>query len=169
MRVLAQVEHAAFDVPTGTFTIQLRDGAERTPVLAAIGALGYEPELLDGPPEHARRIDRLDAPTSTGVREGLVQARARGAPLLVALGGPFCRLCRLFEETTLEDERVRAALAAGAFLQVDVELEPAAARDFNVHGVPDFWLLDAEGRVVARVNAYLDPDEFLAVLGLTRD
>lgn len=169
MRVLAQVEHAAFDVPTETFTIRMRAGAESTPVVTTIEALGYGPELLDGPPEHTHRLARLDAPTSTAVREGLARARTRGVPLVVALGGPFCRLCRLFEETTLEDERVRTALEAVAFLQVDVELDPAAARDFDVHGIPDFWLLDGKGRVLARVNDYLDPDEFLAFLGLARD
>ena len=112
---------------------------------------------------------RLDAPTSPAVRDGLARARERGAVLVVALGGPFCRLCRRFEETTLADERVLEALEAVELLQVDVALDPAAARDFDVHAVPDFWLLDGEGRVLGRTNAALDVDGFLAFLGLATD
>ena len=168
MRVLPTVERAAFDIPTETFTIELRSGEDGAPVLAAITALGYTPEMLETAPEAVERAQRLESPTSNAVRDGLARAKARGVPLVVALGGPFCRLCRLFEETTLEDERVHAALDAVEFLQVDVELDAAAARDFDVRGVPDFWLLDGEGKVLARMNAYLDPDEFLALLELAQ-
>ena len=166
MRVLPDVGRASFDIPTETFVVELRAGADPAPVLAAIEALGYEPSLLASPPERRERIARLAAPTSSAVRDGLARARARGVVLVVALGGPFCRLCRLFEETTLEDQRVRDALDGVEFLQVDVALDPAAAKDFDVHGVPDFWLLDGDGKILGRVNANLDPDEFLAFLGL---
>ena len=146
MRVLPPVERATFDIPSGTFTIGLKPGADAEPVLAAIQALGYTPEIRAAPAEGTERIARLDAPTSTAVR------------------GPFCRLCRLFEETTLAGERVLEALQAVELLQVDVALDPAAARDFDVHAVPDFWLLDGEGRVLGRTNAALDADGFLEFL-----
>jgi thiol:disulfide interchange protein len=171
VRVLPPVERAIFDIPSGTFAIVLRPGADAQPVLAAIQALGYTPEIVGAPPAPApgERMARLDEPTSPAVRDGLARARGRGVVLVVALGGPFCRLCRLFEETTLADERVLGALEAVEFLQVDVALDPAAARDFDVHAVPDFWLLDGEGRVLGRTNAALDADGFLAFLELAVD
>lgn len=169
MRVLPSVERAAFDAPPETFTIELRAGEDSAPVLAAISALGYTPEVLAAAPAARERARRIANPTSSAVRDGLARAQARGVPLVVALGGPFCKLCRLFEETTMEDERVLTALDAVEFLQVDVELDPEAAQDFDVHGVPDFWLLDGRGKVLARMNQLLDPDEFVAFLGLARD
>ena len=166
MRVLPHVVHAAFDVPSETFTIRLESGADAAPILAAIRDLGYEPAVLDEAPGKTERIQRLDDPRSKAVRDGLSRARARGVLLVVELGGPFCRLCRLFEETTLADEGVGAALSAFEFLQVDVEQDPAAVKDLDVHGVPDFWVLDGVGRVLARHNGYLDPKAFLAFLEL---
>ncbi len=164
MRVLPQVEGAEFDIPSETFTLQTSAGADTAPILAAIRNLGYEPEILDATPEKADRIEQLRNPTSARLREALARAKARQVPLVLDFGGPFCRLSKRFEATTLADDRVIARLSSYELLQVDVEEDPDATKDLDVHGVPDLWVLDGTGKVLARHNGYLAPDAFLAFL-----
>lgn len=169
MRVLPEVRGAAFDVPSETFVVELAHGADGAPVRAAIAALGFTPEVLEGPPPRAGPEQRLASPTAPALRGALERARARGVPLVVSLGGRFCAPCRVFEETTLGDPRVQALLAGFEFLKVDVEQDPAAARDLDVHGVPDLRVLAPDGTVRARHNGLLLPAEFVAFLtGLAR-
>lgn len=164
MRVLKQVSSAEFDIPSESFAIELAPGAAVAPVLAAIAQLGYVPAVLDQPPARTELRKRLDKPTSSGLKAALARAGARGVPLVLDFGGPFCKLCRAFEETTLVDARVRELLASFEFLKVDVEQDEAAARDLDVHGVPDIWVLGADGTVLARHNGYLKPEAFAALL-----
>jgi len=164
VRALPQVKEATFDIPSESFTITLHEGDGITAVLNAIQRLGFDPKLLDDIPAPTAAITRLDTPTSTTLREGLARATARGVPLVVAFGGPFCSLCKKFEEHTLRDARVLLRLERLESLQIDVEADPDAARDLDVHGVPDLWVLDGTGSVLARHNGFLDTDAFLALL-----
>ncbi len=169
MRVLPQVERASFDIPTETFAIDVKGGADTAPILAAIKGLGFTPEVLDAAPTKQAGLTRLDAPTSAALREALARAKARGVPLVIDFGGPFCHLCRKFEETALKDEQVRQALGSFEFLQVDIESDSDAAKDLDVHAVPDIWVFGGAGTMLARHNGYLSPTEFLAFLKAAPD
>lgn len=164
MRVLPGVRTADFDVPTETFTVSLTAEGKPGPVLDAIRGLGYTPALLAGPPGKPRALERIENPASLAIREALARTLARGVRLVVDFGGPFCRLCKHFDETTLRDPLVKERLARLEFLQVDVEADPAAVKDFGVKGVPDLWFLAPDGRVLGRENRYLTTEEFLAAL-----
>ena len=164
VRVLEGVTNADFDIPTETFTIDLESGADPAPVLGAIKALGYTPKVLDNAPEKKDQIARLESPSSRALRDALRRARSRGVALIIDFGGPFCHLCRKFEETALKDQRVIKMLAGVEFLRIDTEADPDAAKDLSVHGVPDIWALDGDGTVLARHNGYMTPTEFVEFL-----
>ncbi len=160
MRVLDGVKRADFDIPTETFSIEMKPGAETAPVLAAIQELGYRPEILEKAPEKRDVITQLSNPTSTALRDALARAKARDVFLIIDFGGPFCHLCRKFEETALKDERVVEMLADFEFVKIDTEADAEAVKDLDVHGVPDIWALDGHGEVLARNNGYLTPEAF---------
>lgn len=164
VRVLPQVERVEFDIPTETFTIEMQRGADPAPVLAAIKGLGYTPEVLDAPPAGQDAIAHLRSPTSPALREALARSKSRGVPLVIDFGGSFCHLCRRFEQTALKDERVVNRLADFEFLKIDVEADPDAVKDLDVHGVPDIWALDGDGKVLARNNGYMTPEAFIDFL-----
>lgn len=168
MRVLDGVAQADFDIPTETFSIELHTGIDTAPLLRAIRKLGYEAELLEQAPPKAGVVTVLREPTSRALGAALARAKARGVPLIVCFGGPFCPLCRRFEETTLGDPRVEEALAGFEFLKIDTDVDPAAATDLDVHGVPDTWALGAGGRVRGRQSGSLTPEAFLAFLERAR-
>ncbi len=168
MRVLPQVDRVEFDIPTETFTIDMKAGADTAPVLAAIKGLGYTPEVLDAAPAGQEAITHLRNPTSAALREALARAKSRGVPLVIDFGGPFCHLCRKFEQTALKDERVVKMLPDFEFLKIDVEADPDAVKDLDVHGVPDIWALDGGGKVLARNNGYMTPDAFIEFLAVLR-
>lgn len=164
MRVLDGVAKAEFDIPTETFTIDLEPGADPAPVLSAIKGLGYTPKVLDKAPEKKDQISRLESPSSRALRDALRRAKSRGVALVIDFGGPFCHLCRKFEETALKDERVIKMLAGVEFLKIDTEADPDAAKDLDVHGVPDIWALDGYGKILARRNGYMTPTELIEFL-----
>ncbi len=164
MRVLDGVVSADFDIPAETFSIEMKAGAGSASVLAAIKGLGYDPEILDAAPEKRHEITKLRKPTSAALRGALARAKTRGVFLVIDFGGPFCHLCRNFEETALKDPRVVKKLTDFEFVKIDTEADPNAAKDLDVHGVPDIWALDGDGIVRARNNGYLNTADFLAFL-----
>lgn len=164
VRVLPQVARAEFDIPTETFSIELKAGASTAPILATIKDMGYTPEVLNAAPAGTIEITHLRNPTSTALRDAMARAGSRGVPLVIDFGGPFCHLCRKFEQTALKDKQVVRALAGFELLRVDVEGDPDAVRDLDIHGVPDIWMIDGEGKILARHNGYMTSTEFLAFL-----
>lgn len=161
MRVLDGVVKAEFDIPTETFTVEMAQGTDTAPVLAAIKGLGYTPEVLGKAPDKKDEIAQLGSPSSKALRDALGRARRRGVVLLIDFGGSFCHLCRKFEATALKDARVISMLADFEFVKIDTEVDPDAAKDLDVHGVPDIWALDGEGKVLARKNGYMTPEAFI--------
>ena len=164
MRVLPGIESAEFDIPTEVFTLKSQPAAETQAILAAIRALGYEPKLLEGPTKTDGAIKSLSKPASNALKEALARAKARDVPLVVDFGAVWCGLCKKFAATTLTDERVEKALGDFEFLKIDVDEDPAAAKDFDVAGIPDVWFVAPDGRILGRENRYMDAEEFLAVL-----
>lgn len=164
MRALPDVSRVTFDIPTEVFSVQTMSGATER-ILSTIRGAGYEPDLLPAPPGAVSRIERLASPRSKAVVAALSRARARGVPLILDFWATWCGLCKKFEQTTLADPRVVKLIASNfELLKIDVDEDPEAAEDLNVKGIPDVWILDGDGLILARENRYMDPDEFLAVL-----
>lgn len=168
MRVLPGVTDATFDVSSEVFTVKTTGGTTADSVLAVIRDLGFQPTLLEGPAPATAPRTTLRDPTSRALREALARAQERGVPLVADFGATWCGPCKQFATTTLTDPRVIKALADFEFLAIDIDDDPAAARDLGVAGVPDIWFVAPNGTVLGRENRFLDADAFLTALAAAR-
>jgi thiol:disulfide interchange protein len=89
---------------------------------------------------------------------GLARARAEGRPVLVTFFTTWCPYCKKMDRETWAAPQVIARVAPLIAVRVDAEQERGpggisgsdlAAR-YQVQGFPSQFLLDAEGRVLAR-------------------
>lgn len=164
MRVLPGIESAEFDVPTEVFTLNTAPDTKPDGILAAIRGLGYEPQLLDGPVGAIASRTQITDPKSDAVRDALARAKERGVPLVADFGATWCGPCKTFAKKTLTDSRVVEALRDFELLKIDIDEDPAAARDFGVAGVPDIWYVAPDGKILGRENRYMNAEELIASL-----
>ena len=68
------------------------------------------------------------------------------------------------ERTTFADGAVLDALAEFVPVAIDIEQQPATARQFQVQAVPAYCFLERDGTLLARGVGYLEPDKLATVL-----
>lgn len=91
---------------------------------------------------------------------------AVGQKVLVVFTTPKCDLCEKFKTVTLADPKVKQALEDYLVLTVDTTEEEGArlAARFAVTGFPTILAGRALGKVQARIDGYVGPDELLGIL-----
>ena len=68
------------------------------------------------------------------------------------------------DAVTHPDPAVRATLAPWIVRRIDVSASAETARTFRVPAVPTALALDGEGRVLARLQGFVETDAFVAWL-----
>jgi thioredoxin-related protein len=109
-------------------------------------------------------------PVPPPLEQAIMQAAAAGKPLLVELAAEWCSPCEDFEEMTLPNKRVQAALANVVFVRYDAENgvgELANAR-LRAPSFPTFVVLDGDGIEVFRQTGALSPSKFIALIERAR-
>ena len=122
----------------------------------AIVELGYQPKIVRS---------RIDLGSSTRESSGAMpepvaaaigQARESGKLVFVEFYAQWCGACKTMDKTTFSDPAVTTALEQFVFVKVDADQFPAAARHFNVFGMPTMVALDASGKEIYRQVGPLD-------------
>jgi thioredoxin-like negative regulator of GroEL len=125
-------------------------------VLAGYGCKGDEPATTPPAPNSSDTAPaepaRPSTPPPPPIEAAIERSKTEHRPLVVEFFTTWCKPCVVFEQTTLQDERVKAALSRIVFVRYDAEAAPgiAAAAKYNVSGYPTFLAIDTEG--VARVT-----------------
>ena len=89
--------------------------------------------------------------------ELLTQAKAQNRLVLVDLSAEWCHFCAQMDRDTWPDPRVQATIARHYLAaRIDDERQPALAEKYRHYGRPAFFVLDADGREIARKRGYLD-------------
>jgi thiol:disulfide interchange protein len=119
--------------------------------LAAIAALALAPAW--GSPALPERFDpQRDA--AADLRQALTLAQAQGKKVLVDVGGEWCAWCHIFDRFVAARPQVRKALQ-DHYIVLKLNYspqnrnEPLLSRWPRAKGYPHFYVLDAEGKVVA--------------------
>lgn len=100
------------------------------------------------------------------------QAEDEGRPLMVDFTASWCGACGELDRDTFSDPRVVAASLDRGVIPVKIDLSPDKITDekeailssYEQRGLPLVVLHDREGEEVARVTAFMEPDEFLELL-----
>lgn len=113
-----------------------------------------------GPP---RSLPTLEWPPSIEAR--VASASREHKRVVLDFHASWCTACtRLADETYAEPIVARALTDRFVLVRVDLDHDPTLGRVAGVGSLPDVRVLDPDGHVVARSNAFMDPQEFLAFL-----
>ncbi len=82
-----------------------------------------------------------------------------GRPSLIIFHARWCAPCRLMQETTLRDARVRELMYSYDVLTVDIDVDRERASRFQVTAVPCYVVI-RDGRLINRGEGYRGPAEF---------
>jgi thiol:disulfide interchange protein len=100
-----------------------------------------------------------------GYDAALDRARTERKLVMVDVYTDWCGWCRKLDREVFADEQVAAAAKGVVAVRLDAEKEgEKLAERFGVDGFPTVLFLDADGKLVKRVNGYVDRDEMLEVL-----
>lgn len=102
---------------------------------------------------------------ATGFDEALERARNERKLVLVDVYTDWCGWCKKLDKEVFSDARVAAAAKDLIAVRVNAEKggEKVAER-FDVQGYPTVLFVDGAGKVVKRVDGYVDVDEMLQIL-----
>lgn len=98
--------------------------------------------------------------------QALGRARTENKLLMVDLYADWCGWCHKLDAEVFADARVAAALGGVIPIKLDADREgQAIAETYRVDGLPTILFLDGTGKLVKRLDGYLDADQMIAVAG----
>ncbi len=148
-------------------TAGCRDKPHEQTAAPAVGSAATRPAAS---PPIAAAGSASSLPT---IEDAIAHAAAAHKPLLLEFSTDWCKPCKIFEQTTLVDKRVQAALAGVEFVRYDAEAPPgiAAAMKYKVTSYPTFIGVDERGESRAKSSGTADGDEgvhqFLGLIART--
>lgn len=99
-------------------------------------------------------------------KQALERARTENKLVMVDLYADWCGWCTKLDTEVFADARVAAALGAVISIKLDADREgQSVAEAFRVSGLPTILFLDGTGKLVKRLDGYLDADQMIAVAG----
>ncbi len=104
----------------------------------------------------------------TPLADAQAEAAASGKPLVVLVGMPGCVPCKMMNENTWRNERVKAKLDEAyirCYMDSGNEESDAWMDKHNVVGFPSVMIFAPDGsKEIKRIESYVAPDEMLEVL-----
>jgi thiol:disulfide interchange protein len=93
------------------------------------------------------------------------QARANGKLIMIDFYTDWCGWCKVLDEHTYPDSRVKVLASNLVALKLDAEKGGASlAEKYKVEAYPTIMFVDANGNVVQKVEGYQDGDDFSATM-----
>jgi thiol:disulfide interchange protein len=93
--------------------------------------------------------------------QALARANAEGKQVFVEFSAVWCGPCQQMKRSTFADARVHGRLAGYVMLFVDSDRDPALSQQFNVRGIPAYFVLRPDRTMLKAGAGYRGPDEFL--------
>ncbi|MHB1046696.1 MAG: thioredoxin family protein [Thermoanaerobaculia bacterium] len=141
----------------------------RAPRLLAIALLAVLPTAACSRPEAPAGTTIASGNgisfSTGGFDEALARARDEKRLLLVDIYTDWCGWCKKLDREVFADGRVGAA--AKDLVAVKVNAEKGGeeiARRYRVRGYPTILFLDGEGKVVERIDGYVDAREMVKIV-----
>lgn len=99
--------------------------------------------------------------------DSLAKAKAENKLVLVDVSAEWCGTCRKLDNEVFANEKIKKEIDE-RFVFSRIELETPEGEAFlkerNTKGVPNLWVLDANGESVKRLPITFDPNQFLKQL-----
>jgi len=89
------------------------------------------------------------------------QAKVTNKPVLAYFTAEWCGPCQEMRRRVFSDRTVADAAAAVIPVRIDVDKQPAVAREYHIDALPTFILIDADGRPVRSESGGMEAGEFV--------
>ncbi|MBI1390611.1 MAG: thioredoxin fold domain-containing protein [bacterium] len=100
----------------------------------------------------------------TNYEAALAAAKEQNKLVVVDFYATWCGPCKLMEQNTFTDERVRERMAGFIPLKVDVDRQRDLAAQYGITSLPTTAVLAADGKPITGAMGYLKPEQFLQLL-----
>lgn len=91
-------------------------------------------------------------------------AKKQNKIVMIDFGADWCVPCKQMQATTFKDKEVVLRAKDFVPVQLDADVESAAARKFHVDAMPTAIFLDAKGKVLARSTGFQEKSDFLKLM-----
>ena len=102
------------------------------------------------------------------VTESLRQARDNKKPVLVGFGADWCLPCKAMDKKVFPHPRVAGELENWVTIKIDRDQYPQLAESFSVTGLPIYYVVDENGKVIDKVAGMQLAIDFAEWLSKTR-
>jgi thiol:disulfide interchange protein len=132
-------------------------------LLAAPGCGRFRSQRGASTPDPSGLFASLDLP------QALDRARSGGQIVMVDVYTDWCGWCKKLDRETYSDRRVREALREFVPIKVDAEKGGrSVAETYGIDGFPTILFVAPDGRVVRKVQGFVDAEEMLRILASMR-
>jgi thiol:disulfide interchange protein len=101
----------------------------------------------------------------TSLPEAQAEAKRRKALIVVDAYADWCHWCKKMDEDTFTSAEVQQRMKQFVPLRLNTDANPSVAQRYGIQGLPTTLVLDANGNVKASQPGYLQPREYLQLLG----
>ncbi len=117
------------------------------------------------PSDPGRTPPRSHDETDYSYAKALELAKERNQNVFVVFHATWCGPCRNLKSQTLDNARVIEALHKYVRARVDVDQDRESGRKHGVRGIPAYFILDKDGKVLKSGSGYKSVNDFLSWLG----
>ncbi len=114
-------------------------------------------------PENARELslDEMNADTwYTDLEEAKAIAKKTNKKIFVDFMATWCGPCKMLDRDVLQTPEFKKLSKFFVFARIDVDAQPAVAKNYGITAMPTQMVLNADGSVVSKTVGYGGPDVF---------
>lgn len=111
-----------------------------------------------------------DVPDWQNVHAGWTKARAEQKPLLIYVSLPDCRYCRLLEQESLADRRVRDLIRNSFVIsRADGQRDAELIQRWGIRTFPTLLVISPQNKVVVSISGYVSADRLATQLSACKE
>ncbi|MBF0507376.1 MAG: thioredoxin fold domain-containing protein [Deltaproteobacteria bacterium] len=124
-----------------------------------LGYAGMEPAAAPSSETHSAKINWMD------YKDGLEKAKKENKLVFVDFTADYCGVCVKMEKDVFSKQEVAESLNQHyVAVRVNTVKDRDLAVNYQIRGIPTFWMLSAKGDKLGRIIGYMDADQMIKML-----
>lgn len=117
------------------------------------------------PPVIPPSNEELSLKEAGSYAEALAMAKSKKRPIFLYFGAEWCGPCKKMKSTTLADIAVKDKLSKEYVICfIDTDRDKTTTKKYRVTGIPAYFIVSPEEKVLRNADGYKSKDEFISWL-----